>query len=391
MQRPHRAARLTLGLFFITTLVAPAALVNKLVFLVLGMWLLRDMLFARRPAVRLSMGPLGVFAIFAYGLFLSLMFRADVGLAVQLFLSVFILFLIEFIDRYQIDVDPLVEVAGIVLLVFTALLWLVTLWPDMPLAEPLRELFERFSLSAQSEREFLNDPTFSLRVGTVPFLFLPWCLFSRRFFDRRRWRDLLLLVLTGLVIALSASRGLFVVSLVFLVVVAMGRLPVLSRMAAAIGVGFATYIAFEVYLGNTQILNPEEISNAVKIGHLRSYFDDVTLASALFGRGLASYYYSSGSAALKAQTEISPLDMLRYFGVPLTVILYLCLLFPARQLWRYAGRNAIHVFTFVLYMVLSITNPVLFNSYGMLVVLWYWAKIRGGSNPAGQLAGRGSV
>lgn len=387
----HRVASATLGLFFCITLVAPVAFINKLIFLVLGAWMLKDMLFARRPRLGLVISPFMVLGIFAYGLLTSLMSRSDGGLARQLFLSVFILFLIHFVDRYRIDIDRLVEAAGIVLLVFTALIWLVTLWPDMPLAEPLRQLFEEFSLSAQGTREFGDEPTFSLRAGSVSFLFLPWCLFARRFLDSHRLRDLLLLLVTGLAIVVSTSRGLFAVSLAFLIVVALRKLPLLARIAAIMAAGLAAYLVFDLYLSNTLILSFEETSNAVKIGHFMSYFDDVTPTSAFFGRGLASYYYSSGSAALKAQTEISPLDMLRYFGVPLTVVLYLCLLFPARQLWRYAGRNAIHVFAFVLYMVLSITNPVLFNSYGMLVVLWYWAKIRGGSNPAGQPAGRGSV
>lgn len=387
----RRVVSAILGLFFFTTLVVPAAFVNKLLFLVLGMWLLKDMLFARKPRVTLVASPLVVLVIFTYGLFASLMSRSDVGLGIQFFLSVFILFLIHLVDRYRIDIDRLAEGAGIVLLAFTGLYLLVTLLPDLPLAEPLSELFQKVSLSAQGDREFSDEPTFSLRIGPVSFLFLPWCLFARRYFDSHRLRDLGLLLATGAGIVLSASRGLFVISLVFLVVVALRKLSLLARIAAAIATGVAVYLVFEFYLGNTMILSAQETSNAVKIGHFRSYFDDVTPISALFGRGLASYYYSTGSVAMKAHTEITPLDMMRYFGVPLTCVLYFFIMFPARGLSRYVGSNGIHVFAFVLYLALSVTNPVMFNSYGMLVVLWYWAKIRGGSTPAGQPAGRTPV
>ena len=373
----QRIASATLGLFFCITLVAPVAFINKLIFLVLGAWTLKDMLFARRPAVGLIAAPLVVLAIFAYGLVTSLMSRSDSGLAIQLFLSVFIPFLIHFVDRYHIDVDRMVEVAGVVLLVFTALFWLVTLWPELPAAEPLRDMFLKFSLSAQGTRELGDEPTYTLRIGPVSFLFLPWCLFARRYFDSHRLRDLLLLLAIGLGIVISASRGLFAVSLVFLVVVALGRLPLLTRIAAALITALAVWLAFELYLNNTLILSVEETSNAVKIGHFLSYFDDVTPASALFGRGLATYYYSSGSGVLQAHTEITPLDMLRFFGLPLTCVLYFFILFPTRSLSRYVGANAIHVFAFVLYLALSMTNPVMFNSYGMLVVLWYWSKVLG--------------
>ena len=147
-------------------------------------------------------------------------------------------------------------------------------------------------------------------------------------------------------------------------------------MVALIG-----YLLNQFYLDNSLLLSAEETSNAVKIGHFQSYFADLTLASVLVGRGLASYYYSTGSDAFLAHTEITPLDMARFVGVILTAALYLAILLPTLQWYRYGGRNRIWVIAFVLYLALSATNPVMFNSYGMLVVLWYWCKITGAGEP----------
>jgi hypothetical protein len=82
-----------------------------------------------------------------------------------------------------------------------------------------------------------------------------------------------------------------------------------------------------------------------------------------------------------AHTEITPLDMARYFGVVLATLLYFTIVFPTLRLKRYGGRNRIWLIAFLLYLVLSATNPVMFNSYGMLVVLWYWSKLIGVSRP----------
>ena len=101
----------------------------------------------------------------------------------------------------------------------------------------------------------------------------------------------------------------------------------------------------------------------------------MTPVSLLFGEGLAATYFSSGYNALTAQTEITLLDMARYFGLPLTALLYAALLFPTPQGSSYHEENRSAVVIFLLYLSISMTNPVLFNSYGLLVVIWYWSRI----------------
>lgn len=394
MKRLSTAQRLTpatalLGLFFTVTLVAPAAPLNKFLFILIGAWLLKDMLFARPAAVPLVGAPFIVLAIFTYGLALSWVNQSNSALALQFFTSASVLFMIHFVRRHAVDVDRLVESSAIVLLVFTALFWMGTLWSDLPFAETLRSLFEEFSLGAAGERDFLEDgPTLSLHLGTVPFLFVAFCLRAVRLFTAYRWRDAAWLLALSTGIALSASRGLIAISLLFLAVALLGRVPPVARLVAVVVLAAIFYLVTEFYLDSSLLLSAEETSNAVKIGHFQSYFTDLTLASVLAGRGLASYYYSTGSGAFVAHTEITPLDMARYVGVILTAVLYLAILFPTLQLQRYGGRNRIWVIAFVLYLALSATNPVMFNSYGMLVVLWYWCKVTGAAKPAAPISAR---
>jgi len=368
----HPAAAALLGLFFAVTLVAPAAPLNKLLFVLIGAWLLKDMLFAPPNTVPLVAAPFVVLAIFSYGYVLSWSNRVDAALALQFFTAVLVLFLIHFVRRHRIDLDRLAESSALVLLAFTALFWTTTLWPELPLATSVKGLIEDVGLGAVAERDFGGAPTLSLHLGTVPFLFVAFCL---RFFQSYRWRDGLLLLLIAVGIVLSASRGLIAISVLFLLAVLVGRVPLVVRIVALLVAAALVYAATEFYLGNTLVLSAEENSNAVKIGHFESYFADLTLASVLAGRGLASYYYSSGSGAFIAHTEITPLDMARYLGVILTALLYGVILLPTTRLARYGGANRIWVIAFLLYLLLSATNPVMFNSYGMLVVLWYWWKL----------------
>jgi hypothetical protein len=99
----------------------------------------------------------------------------------------------------------------------------------------------------------------------------------------------------------------------------------------------------------------------------------------LFGEGLASYYYSSGVNQTVAHTEVTPLDLARYFGLPLTVVACLAFLFPLLKRDAYSGKARAAVVIVVIYLGISLTNPVLGNSYGLVVVLWYWSVILSGS------------
>jgi len=132
---------------------------------------------------------------------------------------------------------------------------------------------------------------------------------------------------------------------------------------------------FSYLIANTVVFSSGEESNSVKIGHITSFFDQLDWTNFFIGNGLASFYYSSGSGAMKAHTEVTPLDMLRYFGFILTPILYTAIFFPVKNLRAYIGENRFCTLIFVLYLINSFTNPIMFNSYGLLTVLWYWSKI----------------
>jgi hypothetical protein len=67
--------------------------------------------------------------------------------------------------------------------------------------------------------------------------------------------------------------------------------------------------------------------------------------------------------------------MIRYLGVVLAFIMYFVIIFPTKRINAYFGNNILYVIVFLIYLLNSMTNPTMFNSYGLLVVIWYWYKI----------------
>jgi len=363
--------------FMLSTVLAPVTTLNKLLFAFLMLWILRLLVRQRKPRLRLHPPAFVVIAIFLYGLLTSQLTRSDNALAVQFFLASFVLMLIHFVDHFRIDMDRAVELCGKAMIAVTIVYLVAALNQDLPYANQIFEWLNQISASAFAERDFIEgDVTLTFGLGSAPFLFVPWCLVTMRLIRNPRIADALWLVLYGLVIGISGARGLVVVALAFLV----GALIFLTSLRARIFVILILMvimaIGVPVLLTATSLFSSEEISNAAKIGHFNSFLDEMDVWGALFGNGLGSYYYSSGKGEWTAHTELTPIDFARYLGIPFAFIFYSLLLFPSSRLSSYRGDNYLFCFGFLLFLILSLTNPTLVNSYGMICVVWYWAKIK---------------
>jgi hypothetical protein len=371
--------------FMLTTVIAPATMLNKLLFVGLMLWTLRLLMRRRNPRPHLSWPTLGVIGIFTYGLLMCLPARNDNALAVQFFLATFVLMLIHFVDHFRIDMDQAVEFCGKAMIVVTILYWMLALNLDLPIATELFVWFNQISMSASAERDFIEGgATLTLALGAVPFLFVPWCLVCVRLFKQLRLADFLWLVLYGVAIGLSGARGIVVVALAFLVAASIWLTTFRTRILIILALVAILAIGLPVLVATTTIFSSEEVSNAAKIGHFNSFLDALDVSGALFGNGLGSYYFSSGKGMSTAHTELTPIDLARYLGIPLAIAFYGLLLLPVSSLSRYRGDQFLYGFGFMLFLVLSITNPTLVNSYGMLIVVWYWAKM-GQSDPRSAL------
>lgn len=365
-----------LALFFYATLLFPAAPVNKILFLVLAIWLLSDLIFTQRLKTVPTLAPLRLLTILGYGLTLSFLTWSDHAIAIQYFSSALILFLFYFIHKYRVQLDGIVVTSSLLIIVATVLFWMSISWPGMPFASIVYNFFDAYNFSAAVEREFFeHSSTFTLQLGTSPFLFIGLCVVWLRYWSpKRRGLDLLLSVLFFAFILLSGLRGLVIISSIFLIVVTLHhqRWPVRLIL---ISILMATALAVLPMLSASMVFNTQEVSNAGKIGHLYSFFDNLTATSSIFGRGLGNYYYSSGAGGFKAYTELSPIDLMRYVGIPMAFAYFISIIFPSKSIILYRGHIFSYILAIGLYLLLSITNPVLINSYGMLVVLWYWSKL----------------
>jgi hypothetical protein len=367
-----------LALYLIVTLMFPVALVNKVIFvLLLGMMAVALASSSGRVRIR-TLSPIVVLMIFLYGFAYACITQTDPILTNQLMLTVALLMLIYLIDWYALDFDFLVKLAGLVMCLFTGFaIYAVVVVPNSGLGRLFFDYFFDYSLGASTQRSFSDSALFSFRVGPVPFLILPYFLFLSSFLERRRARDLIAVFLIFAVIIISTSRALFFSCVLLASYLLITRMrPSRQVIASCIGAALAVFVIARL-VAETTIFSLQDQGNSGKVAHMVSFVEHMSPSRLLFGEGLASTYFTAGYNAVVAQTEVTPLDMIRYFGLPLTALLYAALLFPTLRRESYAGANRQAQVFFGIYLLIAATNPNLFNSYGLMVVVWYWSRILG--------------
>jgi hypothetical protein len=120
----------------------------------------------------------------------------------------------------------------------------------------------------------------------------------------------------------------------------------------------------------TAMLDPGNESNAVKLAHLQDYrelFSDPAIL--LFGQGLGSYFFATGFGYTTSITELTYLEFIRNFGLPVAVIYFGMLLYPLVKLRdkAFAGVHYL-LLAYGCYLLICLSNPLLLSSSGMLIL-----------------------
>jgi len=119
------------------------------------------------------------------------------------------------------------------------------------------------------------------------------------------------------------------------------------------------------------LLNPNELSNSIKLGLLRDYGALFTQPSVLFiGQGLGAYHYWTARGWEDFTSELTYLEMLRNFGVIGASIMLGILIYPLIYAFvidrTYQHRNVVMGYGF--YLLICASNPNMFSSMGMLIL-----------------------
>jgi hypothetical protein len=113
----------------------------------------------------------------------------------------------------------------------------------------------------------------------------------------------------------------------------------------------------------------KEGSNETKYENFESYIDDLSeKGHAIWGAGLGSEFYAKGRGEKLAYSELSQMDLIRMYGVPLGGGLIFLFFAPCFWLWKYYSRSLFlkrYSLGYALFIILLGTIPLLLGSVGL--------------------------
>lgn len=147
----------------------------------------------------------------------------------------------------------------------------------------------------------------------------------------------------------------------------------LTRVSALVLIGMLIMVT---YLLATQ---ENEKSNEVKYDNFESYIEDIgDKGHPVWGAGLGSEFYAKGRGEKLSYTELSYMDILRIYGLPVGICFIFLFFAPCFWLWKYYSRSLFlkrYCLGYVLFLILSGTNPLLLGSIGLTALSLFMAIV----------------
>ena len=232
----------------------------------------------------------------------------------------------------------------------------------------IQTLFLALDSGFWGTREFGPINLFMIHFRTSPILIIPFSLYFIEYCDNKKTSSFIYLFILGMGIFFSASRGLILFSYISLLLICLCNMRLRTYRHFFFLLTIVAILGLIFLLTSTNVFDSKEKSNSIKINHIISFFEFISEKPyiLLIGNGTGSSYYSSGFNRITWQTEVTFLDMIRYWGIIGTLIVLFCFLYNNNK-----SLNKKYVIPFVLYVISAALNPLIFNSTGMLVLTIY--------------------
>ena len=147
----------------------------------------------------------------------------------------------------------------------------------------------------------------------------------------------------------------------------------LTRLSALFILGMLVMVT---YLLATQ---EKESSNEVKYDNFESYVEDMgEKGHLIWGAGLGSEFYAKGRGLKLSYSELSYMDILRIYGIPVGIGFIFLFFAPCFWLWKYFPRSQFlkrYCLGYALFLILSGTNPLLLGSIGLTALSLFMAIV----------------
>ena len=262
----------------------------------------------------------------------------------------------------------IIRLSFVVALITLAMVLVSLVWP-MPFLLISDFLMSRQTAIITPDRDVTGVAAGEFYYATCPLLIFSFAYYFNRVLNcgEARKRDILLPILFGVSLLVSGARANLLAML--FVFTFLG----LRRFLRNFGWAPTIILGTTLLLAATAVVIPKfadtaEGSNAVKLKHIHSYVEEFSArpAALLWGEGANSSFYSEGFQSWTTVTEITYFELVRVFGLPVTLLFIIWLAWIGYAIFR-KGPMPIAL-AYCAYIAMAASNPLLINSTGFLVI-----------------------
>jgi hypothetical protein len=318
-----------------------------------------------------------------FGIIVSLLQNSDIDYEfvfgfIKSLSILFLLFVI--IDLDMLAISYLNKYSILIPLV-TFPIYLIVLF-DFALLDQIFDFLVTQKKSAMlATRSYYGYDVIMVYYKTSPVLVFPLAFFLDQFVKgEKKYKSFILSFVFFISLLISGTRANMIsavlITLYFLYILVKERKNIVYKIFLIIAVSI-----LGLYFFSKLSFNESESSTVIKTGH----FDSFTLnlknnpQYLIWGQGLGSKFYSKGIDDFTAQTELTYFDLIRFFGLPLSIIFMLLIIYPMAYYYfnnKITLENRYLLIAFIFYLFIAGTNPLLISSTGMLVLISMFSVIR---------------
>lgn len=181
--------------------------------------------------------------------------------------------------------------------------------------------------------------------------------------------NIVMLFVTSTALFLSGTRANIFMSIAIpFVSFIFYKRTLLNIVIAFVGGISAFFVNYIAIIGG--MLSLSNYSNSIKLGYLTDYIRIANnVYNAIFGQGLGAYFFATPLNMYVNVTELTYLEIFRMYGLFVGALVIVMLIFPLNGLTSLSCSNKRYIYIgYAFYLLVSMINPYIFSSNGMLVL-----------------------
>lgn len=318
----------------------------------------------------------GLFLISTIGFLSAILQNSDIDyvFALGFFKSLSFLFLLLVIIDLDIQPDIILNKYSFLIPLATIPIYIITVSYPVLFILIYDFLVLNKDVAMISNRNFYGYELTMVYYKTSAILVFPLSYYCNRLLEgKKSFNSLFLVMLFFSSLIMSGTRANIVAGTVILIYYLYKYLKSKKNIVYWILAVLTFSCVLTSFILSLSFSNADESSD-VKSGHYSSFLKTISdhFEYLIWGQGLGSKFYTSGSDAFAAQTELTYLDLVRFFGLPLACLFFALVIYPIVFLSmnkRINNRNSYAIIAFMTYLFIAGTNPLLVSSTGMLILI----------------------